>query len=219
MATSESERHANAGGVWEMYLEIGNAERHFNQLGHQYRVIASTWLLGTFAAVGYVLTKVGANPEDLLGPYRELIIAAVAFAGAIGIMLVWLLDQRVYQKLLGPFFLAALDLEDEHKWLPPIRHEMIRTQRHGTVMVNVGWFYMGCTAILLLIWGGSLGLWVGTMVGCSAGWATLLLAVGITCAWAYAIRRKALDESKANLKHKLHRTQSEDARSETQASP
>ena len=67
--------------------------------------------------------------------------------------------------------------------------------------------------------GGALGLWVGTMVGRSVGWATLLLAVGITCALAYAIRRKALDESKANLKHKLHRTQSEDARSETQASP
>jgi hypothetical protein len=148
-----SEEHPNASRTWEIYLEVGNAERHFNQLGHQYRLLASTWLLGTFAAVGYVLAKVGAKPEDLLGPYRELIVTAIAFAGATGITLVWLLDLRVYQQLLGSFFLAGLDLEDEHEWLPPIRHDMIRTQRQGTVMVNVAWFYVGCTTILLLIGG------------------------------------------------------------------
>src|SRR5215212_6768364 len=105
---SESEANTNTDRVLNLYREIGNAERHFNELTHQYRLLASTWLLGTFAAIGYILTNVGVKPNDSLSFYRELIIAAIALAGATGITLVWILDLKVYQKLLGCFFLAAL---------------------------------------------------------------------------------------------------------------
>jgi hypothetical protein len=39
----ESEKRTNSEKAWEMYLEVGNGERHFNQLEHQYRLLASTW--------------------------------------------------------------------------------------------------------------------------------------------------------------------------------
>jgi len=208
---AESAENTNTDRAWELYQEIGTSERHFNNLEHQYRLLASTWLLGTFAAVGYILTNVGAKPDDWLGSYRELIVAAIAFAGATGITLVWILDLRVYQQLLQSYFLAGLDLEDQHEWLPPIRHNMRRTQKRGTVVVNVAWFYIGCTTILLLIGGASLSLWFGTIVRQSAGWTTLVIALGITCAWAYAIRHKSVSGGAVDQEHELHGIRSSSA--------
>ncbi len=40
--------------VWKVAVEIRETERHFNQLQHGYRALASTWLLGTFAGVGFI---------------------------------------------------------------------------------------------------------------------------------------------------------------------
>jgi hypothetical protein len=202
----ESKKRTNSEKAWEMYLEVGNGERHFNQLEHQYRLLASTWLLGTFAAIGYTLTNVGAQPGDYLGFYKELIVAAIALAGATGITLIWLLDVRVYQQLLHCFFLEGLDLEDEHEWLPLIRHNMFRTttQKHGSVLHNVAWFYVGCTGVLLVMWGVSLSLWIVKLVENPVGWVTMVIALGIACAWAYAIRHRSVYGPIANLQLRRH---------------
>ena len=43
--------------VWRMLLELGVQERHFNELESRYRTLASTWLLATFAALGFIATQ------------------------------------------------------------------------------------------------------------------------------------------------------------------
>lgn len=64
--------------------EMGNYERHFNQLQSTYRSFASAWLLAAFGAMGYVLTQT--EPDKLLLPTNWL-VAAVALAACIGIVL------------------------------------------------------------------------------------------------------------------------------------
>jgi hypothetical protein len=191
--------------TWELYAEIGRAERHFNQLEHQYRLLASTWLLATFAAVGYILINVDASRNDWLGFYKELVIVAIAVSGAIGITLTWVLDLKVYQQLLHCFFLAALELEDlPNTWLPPIRHNMRRTQEHGTVVLNVAWFYVGCITVLLVTGGFFLRLWLDRLVQTPASWGVFVATLVITCIWAFTIRHKSVSGRPANLEHRQH---------------
>ena len=43
--------------VWRIVEEIGREERHFNDLQSRYRNMASVWLLATFSAVGFVISR------------------------------------------------------------------------------------------------------------------------------------------------------------------
>ena len=42
---------------WEIIKTITEAEHHFNDLCFKIRTLASTWLLATFAGVGFLLSK------------------------------------------------------------------------------------------------------------------------------------------------------------------
>src|SRR3712207_6263929 len=114
----ESRKSNRSDKTWEIYAEIGAAERHFNQLEHQYRVLASTWLLGTFVAIGYVLIHLPVRQADWVTHHRDLVIAGIALSGALGIRLIWILDIRVYHQLLESCFLEGLKLERDNDWLP-----------------------------------------------------------------------------------------------------
>jgi hypothetical protein len=84
--------------IWSVVEECGEEERHFNNLQSVYRGIASTWLLATFGAVGFLLFN---KDGELIHPG---IAAAVCFAGTFGIVLIWKLDLDVYHRLLVAVF-------------------------------------------------------------------------------------------------------------------
>jgi FtsH-binding integral membrane protein len=163
--------------VWGVVLEIGAQERHFNNLQTVYRTMASTWLLSSFAAMGYILSK-----EFQPGIERELLIAAVAAVGTVGIVLLWVLDARVYQQLLGSCFVEGYLLENLYPWLPPVRHNMWKSQNNLGVLSRVVDFYAAPTVLLaaiascaasILFWrvGNALGSTLCFVIGISlAGW-------------------------------------------------
>src|SRR5690348_6386881 len=86
------------GRVWDIVKECGEEERHFNQLQSVYRGIASTWLLATLGAVGYLLFSKDTRGTD--PRYIHLFSSVICFLGACGIGLIWVLDLRVYHRLL-----------------------------------------------------------------------------------------------------------------------
>jgi hypothetical protein len=153
--------------IWEIYRLIGEEERHFSQTQHQYRVLTSTWLLAAFAGIGYVLTKraPSSNEVSWVASHGELVIAAIALLGAVGIRLLWLLDVKVYHELLDSCFVARVKLERQYEWLPPIRNTMLDTQRAQRgqntqgVLIHVVWFYLVCTTALLAIGGLFSAIW------------------------------------------------------------
>ncbi len=132
--------------VWACILEIGTQERHFNNLQTAYRTMASTWLLSSFAAIGYILSK-----EFLPDIGREPLIGAVGALGAIGIVLLWVLDARVYQQLLASCFVEGYLLENEYPWLPPVRHNMWDSQNNVGVLSRVVDFYAAPAVLLVAI--------------------------------------------------------------------
>lgn len=142
--------------VWKLVQEIGEQERHFNDIQARYRSMASIWLLATFSAIGFVISKTISIDID-----PEVLIAITAAAGGIGIILLWVVDLMVYHRLLDSCFIEGLILEEQYSWLPPMRQNMMNTQKGQGVLLRVVGFYLGPSVLLTLVAGGSLSFWVG----------------------------------------------------------
>jgi Na+/melibiose symporter-like transporter len=130
--------------VWKIVEECGEEERHFNQLQSIYRGVASTWLLATFAAVGYLLFVKEGQPS------HPGVAAVVCFAGAFGIALIWILDLHVYHRLLVAVFEEGRKLEGRFAFLPRFRTNMynIGGEPGGgdRIRKRLAWYYVGTTS-------------------------------------------------------------------------
>ncbi|MFT4217475.1 MAG: hypothetical protein QM619_09885 [Micropruina sp.] len=176
--------------AWEVLVELGVQERHFNDLESRYRTLASTWLLATFAGLGFIATQ-----EVYISFPREILMSIVAFAGSSGIYFLWNLDIMVYHKLLDACFLAGVLLENETEGLPKFRTEMLRSApKTGGVLRRIILFYIGSIIVVT-----SLGViifisWLQTIWGWPA-WILAVLAVfGIVVLIRY-IRDRSLAKS------------------------
>ncbi len=159
-----------ASEIWSFVAEIGKAERDFNSLQAGYRKLASTWLLAVFAGLGYLLNPVEVSSGKIqLGLEEPLLVIALGVAGYFGILVLWLLDIVVYHRLLVSYFRQGHRLEEEHGWLPQVRHDMdgVPAIMFATV------FYVGLATVaffapwLLLFWEGKEvpQQWLGAVVG------------------------------------------------------
>jgi len=118
--------------------KLTGSEEHFDGLKSTCRSLASTWLLATFGALGFLLT------EDLRGSIpTEVIALALGVAGATGIFLLWILDLLVYHRLLDASFVEGLKLETAFPQAPQVRHRMVASQPGGQTPFYEVWFYIG----------------------------------------------------------------------------
>jgi len=184
--------------VWKIILELGENERHFNQLQHQYRMMASTWLLAMFGGVGFAVS------HDHLDAPPELLVTVLGVAAALGLTQLWTLDLRVYHQLLDSCFAEGLRLERMYPWLPQIRAGMmasqgdsageVRKHKPAGVLARVVWFYMAGITIALLI--AFTGLAVAVVVRWPLAPAALLavaaLAAAVIGLWDREIYRRTL---------------------------
>jgi hypothetical protein len=128
--------------AWDILKELGNSERHFNNLEAEYRKLASIWLLAGFAGMGFILKE---NPQLALP--REIALVAIGLAASIGIFLLWIVDLLVYHQLLDACFIEAKKIEKTHPQLPQVRSSMEHTQGGGKVVTTrLRWFYILLTA-------------------------------------------------------------------------
>ena len=103
--------------VWKMYTELSVSLRHFNELQRVYRALASTWLLAGFGGMAFALDK---RKEDWL------LLAFISGATLLGIAALWVLDVRVYHRLLKGVF-------DAQRALILIGHAELDTDQVGRV--------------------------------------------------------------------------------------
>lgn len=97
-------------------------EKHFNELQLKVRGIASTWILAGFGAIAYFIK----TNQPVLEYFSTLtMINLVCLMIVIGLFVLWILDQLVYQRLMNANFVAGLYSEYRNQDEPPIRHLMI----------------------------------------------------------------------------------------------
>jgi hypothetical protein len=106
----------------EEYWKFRESENHFNTIQAGIRNRASTWILAAFAAIA-VLIKTSEETTWLVP--SAVLIGLVSFMATTGLLILWINDQLVYQRLLGSVFFIGLKKEYDNPKLPPIRAMMM----------------------------------------------------------------------------------------------
>jgi hypothetical protein len=171
--------------VMEIYNHIGEQERHFNELEKSYRLLASQWLLASLGVIGYLLQS-----DKIMLFDKNLLIGLIGLVSNFGIFLLWIIDIKVYHKLLNCAFLQGIKLEQENDWLPKIRTDMLLTQEKGDVINQTGLYYL-CTCILLqLISIISIGYFLDSIIALVP---VLIIGAGIIAIQARYMHKKAVN--------------------------
>jgi hypothetical protein len=110
------------------YWKLAEYEQHFNKLQTMIRQIASGWLLVAFTAIAVLLGT--GKSGDYMFPSFSLIIFVCAM-GSTGFLVLWIVDQLVYQRLLNAVATVALKMEFDDDQLPPIRMAMAYSAKRG----------------------------------------------------------------------------------------
>lgn len=138
-------------GVYSKLLQGG---RHHGGIQTSYRIIASSWLLATFAAIGFFLSK------DNILPFSHLLgVALICLIGIIGLYLLWYEDTFVQELLLDMNVVEALRLEKEYSWLPQVHHCFLHLYKTTNARIVKVLFFIGCKSILVVIMGISLAIY------------------------------------------------------------
>ena len=106
------------------YWKFAESERHFNETQAGIRNHAATWMLDAFAAIALLL-KMDKEVTWLISP--AVLVGVVSFMATLGLLVLWINDQLVYQRLLDCGFIIALKMEFDNPQLPPIRTMMMDT--------------------------------------------------------------------------------------------
>lgn len=178
--------------VAELNKSLTDQEKHFNQLCGEYRKLASVWLLATFSAIGFALTK-----KEILPFSSDLFMALLCYAGILGMLMLWNMDIGVYHRLLDACFSEGLKLEEQYPQLPQVRHNMMKLHAGRGVQPRVNWFYNLPTLLLLVV-----ATWYMHRFLDIDDWQPWLLWLGtffMYSAFSYYIR----NESTVNLRRKL----------------
>ena len=133
----------------EHYAASAAYEQHFNNLQVGIRGLASAWILATCAGISTLLLK--ETPESTWLLPAPVLIAIMCFMATVGLALLWVLDQFIYQKLLGSVFLVGLRMEQLNPSLPPTRALMVHAfDRQGASPILQG-FYLIPAALFAVV--------------------------------------------------------------------
>ena len=135
----------------EMLKLITSAEHHFNNLCFNIRALASTWLLATLAGVGWILKDLPTTTSADSFVINKLDLLVVLCVGSsIGIFVLWIMDIRIYQRLLNVWFDAREQYEIDDN-LPSIRKPMKDLFETGRASELILIYYLALTASPLML--------------------------------------------------------------------
>lgn len=161
--------------------------QHFDVLQCVLRKMSITLLIGTFAAIGFLLSL---NPPIL--PFSSIAISIfICLFSFLMNTIILAIDLIFIEKLLMGTFIDALRLEKENPWLFPIHSHMLNASKesHGCLSKKVQ-FYIGYSKDLLFL----LFVCVSFLLGVD-NWrwiVFLVLPVTILCISGYGKLLKAL---------------------------
>jgi hypothetical protein len=135
--------------IFGIYCNFIESIKHFDHLQTNFRIMASTALLATFAAIGFIFSAQNKIlPTDVL--FSAILICLI---GLSAIITLWHLDLVFYERLYISSFSELFDLECKHHWLPQVHHNILDGQKTQEKAANVIYYYIGCGGSLILTTG------------------------------------------------------------------
>lgn len=123
------------------YWKFAESEKHFNDIQAGIRNLASGWMLAAFGAIAFLLKTDNTNVHWLASP--AVLVGIVSLMATLGLAILWINDQLVYQRLLNAGFLVALKLEFDDPTLPPVRMMMRYATEKKSMSQWMTRFYAG----------------------------------------------------------------------------
>ncbi len=124
----------------ETLNRLAENERHFHTIQAGVRGLASTWTLAAFASIA-ILLKQEKDVTWLFSPLGLVII--ICLKANIGLSVLWIIDQLVYQRLFNTNYIGGLRLEQQFSFIPPVRAIQALTTRRRSIASWVKLFYIG----------------------------------------------------------------------------
>jgi hypothetical protein len=184
------------------YWKFAESEHHFNDTQADIRKHAATWMLAAFGAIA-ILLKTSGSFQWVVSP--AILVCTVSAMATMGLLVLWINDQLVYQRLLDAGFIIALKMEYDNPELPPIRWMMMYTAEGKGMARWLTYFYtipmwgllvISTTATLLrdVIQGQAQGTGYGTVI-----MVLLCVAQGVVALWVQRKKKNVGARNKAAL--------------------
>lgn len=106
--------------AYGLYSKIESYQSHYNAVKTKYKVLGLTWILATFAGIGYLL----AGKEVGLPISKLIAISLLCLVSSSGLLLIYFLDISIYHRLLEALYRGALELENKNPFLAKTNHTM-----------------------------------------------------------------------------------------------
>ncbi len=131
--------------IMKKYERLKLHEQQFNEQLIETRKFASAWLLATLGGIAYLVSQdLSGRSIDLSIPLLSItgnrLSSLTALLGIIGLLTLWILEHKVYQRLLDSVISLAQTMESEHKELPQIRNKM--KEDSGDLNFFIALFYI-----------------------------------------------------------------------------
>lgn len=130
--------------LYGIYTKLTHFERHFDIITTRYRNIALTWLLATYAGIGFLLST---ETQTLIIDHL-LAVIFICFIGMLGVALIWHLDMNVYHRFWTALFVEEVIMEEQHPFLQSTKRMTLLIDKEREKLFSQGWLHL--TAILLL---------------------------------------------------------------------
>ncbi len=132
--------------IYGMYSNFIKEIMHFDNMQTYFRILTSTVLLGSFAAIGFIFSV-----AKLTIPFeRSFAASVIAVIGVTTLCTLWFVDLRFYERLLVSNFAEAYRLEKENQWLPKVHHNMLYAVHKKDHPTNIANYYIGGISILMI---------------------------------------------------------------------
>jgi hypothetical protein len=131
--------------LFGMYTKLLDFENHFEVIATRYRNIALTWLLATYAGIGFLLSG---ETETLIIDHVVSVVL-MSFIGMIGITLIGHLDINIYNRFWSALFIEEIIMEERYPFLPKTQKTTLLIDKKRNNLFSHGWLYF--TEIFLLI--------------------------------------------------------------------
>lgn len=131
--------------IYSMYLKLTKFEHHFDIISTKYKYMALTWIFGTYAAIGFILSKEVENPP--FNPITAVII--VCCIGMAILSLIWHLDINIYTKFWAVIFIEEIKMERMFDFLSKSRNLELLIDDDRQRIVSQGVLYMIANSLFL----------------------------------------------------------------------
>jgi len=119
---------------------LAENERHFHTIQAGVRGLASTWTLTAFASLAIVL-KHEKDVTWLFPPFALIVL--ICLMVNVGLYLLWIIDQMIYQRLFNANYIVGLRLEQQFSFIPPVRAIQRLSAGEMSIASWIKFFYIG----------------------------------------------------------------------------